>query len=94
MIDQDGLPMRPVILVLGLLVLAACTEATASRVDERTFRIEGPSMGTVSDAPNRRVANRICPKGYRVVDADTHRGGPDRAIDESNPMTVWTIRCI
>ena len=86
--------MRPVILVLAMLLLAACTEATASRVDERTFRIEGPSMGVVSDAPNRRVANRICPKGYRVVDADTHRGGPDRATNESNPMTVWTIRCI
>ena len=86
--------MRPVILVLGLLLLAACTEATASRVDERTFRIEGPGMGMVSDAPNRRVANRICPKGYRVIDSETHRGGPDRATDESNSMTVWTIRCI
>jgi hypothetical protein len=86
--------MRPVILVLGLLLLTACTEATASRVDERTFRIEGPGMGMVSDAPNRRVANRICPKGYRVVDSETHRGGADRATDESNSMTVWTIRCI
>jgi hypothetical protein len=86
--------MRPVILVLALLLLAACTEATASRVDERTFRIEGPSMGVISDAPNRRVANRLCPKGYRVVDSESHKGGPDRAIDESNPMTVWTIRCL
>jgi hypothetical protein len=86
--------MRPVILVLAILLLAACTEATASRVDERTFRIEGPSMGVISDAPNRRVANRLCPKGYRVVDSESHKGGPDRAIDESNPMTVWTIRCL
>lgn len=86
--------MRPVILVLAILLLAACTEATASRVDERTFRIEGPSMGVISDAPNRRVANRLCPKGYRVVDSESHKGGPDRAIDESDPMTVWTIRCL
>ena len=86
--------MRPLIMVLAMLLLAACTEATASRVDERTFRIEGPGMGMVSDAPNRRVANRICPKGYRVIDSETHRGGPDRATDESNSMTVWTIRCI
>jgi hypothetical protein len=86
--------MRPVILVLAILLLAACTEATTSRVDERTFRIEGPSMGVISDAPNRRVANRLCPKGYRVVDSESHKGGPDRAIDESNPMTVWTIRCL
>jgi hypothetical protein len=81
-------------LLLGLLLLAACTEATASRVDERTFRIEGPGMGMVSDAPNRRVANRICPKGYRVIDSATHRGGADRATDETNSMTIWTIRCI
>ena len=85
--------MRP-LLLLAMLALAACTEATASRVDERTFRIEGPAMGMVSDAPNRRIANRICPKGYRVVDSETHRGGPDRATDESNAMTIWTIRCI
>jgi hypothetical protein len=77
-----------------MLLLAACTEATASRVDERTFRIEGPGMGMVSDAPNRRVANRICPKGYRVIDSATHRGGADRATDETNSMTIWTIRCI
>jgi hypothetical protein len=85
--------MRPLML-LALLALAACTEATATRVDERTFRIEGPAMGVVSDAPNRRIANRICPKGYRVVDSATHKGGPDRATDEINAMTVWTIRCI
>jgi hypothetical protein len=86
--------MRPLIPVLAMLLLAACTEATASRVDERTFRIEGPGMGMVSDAPNRRVANRICPKGYRVIDSATHRGGADRATDETNSMTIWTIRCI
>ena len=31
--------MRP-LLLLTVLLLAACTEATASRVDDRTFRIE------------------------------------------------------
>lgn len=86
--------MRPVILILVSLLLAACTEASASRVDERTFRIEGPSMGIVSDAPNRRLANRICPKGYRVIDSESHRGGPDRVTDNHDTMTTWTIRCI
>ena len=85
--------MRP-LLLLAMLLLAACTEATASRVDERTFRIEGPGMGIITDAPNRRVATRICPKGYRVIDSETHKGGPDRATDESNTMTIWTIRCL
>ena len=85
--------MRPLLLV-ALLALAGCTEATATRVDERTFRVEGPSMGVVSDAPNRRVASRLCPKGYRVIDSESHKGGPDRAIEESDPMTVWTVRCL
>ena len=86
--------MRPLILVLAMLLLAACTEATAIRIDERTFKIEGPAMGIVSDAPNRRMANRLCPKGYRVVDSASHKGGPDRATDSPDVMTVWTIRCI
>lgn len=85
--------MRPVMLLLVLL-LAACTEATASRVDERTFKIEGPEMGTASAVPNRRLANRLCPRGYRVLDEADHKGGPDRATDSTDVMTVWTIRCI
>lgn len=80
--------------LLGLLLLAACTEATASRVDERTFRIEGPAMGVITDAPNRRLANRVCPKGYRVIDSESHKGGPDRVTSEQDVMTVWTIRCL
>ena len=89
--------MRPVVVLLAILTLAACTEATASRVDEQTFRIEGPSMGIVSDAPNRRVATRVCPKGYRVLDSESHKGGADRAAyqtGDDSSMTVWTIRCI
>jgi hypothetical protein len=80
--------------LLALLLLAACTEATASRIDEKTFRIEGPSMGVITDAPNRRLANRVCPKGYRVIDSVSHKGGPDRVTDDSDTMTAWTIRCI
>jgi len=86
--------MRPLVLLSALLLLAACTEATASRVGERTFKIEGPAMSIDSEAPNRRLAARLCPKGYRVVDSERHKGGPDRATDEQNAMTIWTIRCI
>jgi hypothetical protein len=82
------------LLLLALLALAACTESTSTRVDERTFRVEGPSMSLSSDAPNRRLASRLCPRGYRVIDSESHKGGPDRAIDESSPMTVWTVRCL
>jgi hypothetical protein len=40
------------------------------------------------------MASRVCPKGYRVLDTATHKGGPDRATDNSDSMTTWTIRCI
>jgi hypothetical protein len=83
--------------VLALLLLAACTQATASAVDSRTFRIEGPAMGIESDAPNRRLASRICPGGYRVLDSASQAGGSDRAAyqaGDTSTMTVWTIRCI
>lgn len=81
-------------LLLSLLLLAACTESTASRVDDRTFRIEDPGIPGGSESPNRRLASRLCPKGYRVLDSESHKGGPDRAIDDPNTTTVWTIRCI
>lgn len=85
--------MRPAIFLL-LLGLAACTEATASRVDERTFKIQGPELGVASDAPNQRLATRLCPKGYRVLDSESHKGGTDRVTDSTDIMTTWTIRCI
>jgi hypothetical protein len=81
-------------LLLALFLLAACTESTASRVDDRTFRVEGPGVPGGSEGPNRRLANRLCPKGYRVVDSESHKGGPDRVVDDDNTMKVWTIRCI
>ena len=86
--------MRGIVVVLSALLLAACTEAAASKVGERTFRIEGPGMGVISDAPNQRLAARLCPNGYRVLDSEAHKGGPDRATDSTDTTTIWTIRCI
>jgi hypothetical protein len=99
MIDRNGLRMRPVFVVVMLFtpLLAACTESTANRVDERTFKIESPPMAGNSESANRRLANRICPKGYRVIDSVTQRGGADRAAGlsgDNDPMTVWQIRCL
>ncbi|MBV9824764.1 MAG: hypothetical protein JO001_03650 [Alphaproteobacteria bacterium] len=86
--------MRPLV-VLALLLLAACTESSATRIAENTFQIEGPPCASCGDGPNERLASRICQgKGYYVLNSESHRGGPDRATDEINPMTVWTIRCI
>jgi hypothetical protein len=80
--------------MIALLALAACTEATGSRIDDRTFRIEGPAIPGGSDAPNRRVATRLCPNGYRVLDSIDRRNSPDGYRDELGVFTVWTIRCI
>ena len=80
--------------VLALLLLAACTQSSASRVDARTFRIESPPMADGGNAANRLLAARVCPKGYYVVNSESSRGGPDRAVDAGDPVTVWTVRCI
>jgi len=93
MIDGNGLRMRP-LLVFALLLLTACTQSLASKVDERTFRVESPAMAVGGEAANRRLANRLCPKGYYVVNSASHKGGPDRVTDEINPTTIWTIKCI
>jgi len=81
-------------MVLAMLLLAACTEGTLSKIDARTFKIEGPGIPGGSDAPNKRLASKVCPNGYRVLESSSHKGGPDRAIDDNNTMTTWTIRCL
>jgi len=86
--------MRAIVMLILMLGAAGCTEATASRIDERTFAINGPSMGIITDAPNQRLAMRLCPKGFRILDSSTHAGGPDRATDNPDRTTIWTIRCI
>ena len=80
--------------LIALLALAACTEASGSRIDDRTFRIEGPGIPGGSDAPNRRLAARLCPNGYRVLDSTERRNTPDNYRAESGVFTVRTIRCI
>jgi hypothetical protein len=84
--------------VLPLLILAAalagCTEATASRIDNRTFRIDGPGVPGGSTAPDERMAARLCPDGYRVVNSVVRRNTPDGYSDEPGVYTNWTIRCL
>jgi hypothetical protein len=87
-------PIRA-LLLLVVLALAGCTEATASRLDERTFAIAGPGVPGGSDAPNRRLASRLCPKGYRVLKSVEHQNTPDLAREEvGGVFTNWTIRCL
>lgn len=79
---------------LAMLLLAACTEASVSRIDARTFVIESGGIPGGSEGPNRRLAQRVCPGGYRVVDQTVHRNTPDRAAEEPGVFTNWTIRCL
>jgi hypothetical protein len=86
--------MRP-LLVIATLALAACSsESTVSKIDNRTFRIESAGIPGGSEAPNRRLAERVCPGGYRVMDKTVHQGTPDRAREESGIFSNWTIRCL
>jgi hypothetical protein len=86
--------MRSVLLLALCAGLAACSEAQSSRIDYRTFRIEGPGVPGGSTAPNRREAMRRCPKGYRVLSEEEHRNTTDRANEESGVFTNWTVRCL
>ena len=76
-------------LILTSTGLTACTNAFGSRLDDRTFRIEGPQIPGGSDAPNRRLAEKLCPKGYRVLDESRGKSQADAQIS-----TNWTVRCL
>jgi hypothetical protein len=94
-VKRTGAPVRAwLISALPGLALAGCTEVAASRLGDRTYRIEGPGLPSESVAPNRRVAERVCPKGYRVMDEVVHRNSPDGIRDEPGMFVNWTIRCI
>jgi len=77
------------LLILASVGLNACTESHASRIDDRTFRIEGPEVPGGSDAPNRRVADKLCPRGFRVLNQRSGKSQADAQIS-----TNWTIRCL
>jgi hypothetical protein len=84
-------------LPLAALALTACAgnDAQMTRIDARTFKIESPEIPGGSAAPNRRLAQQLCPNGYRLLNEDAHKGGPDRAIyDQQNITTIWFVRCL
>lgn len=84
------------LIVLAAVLLAGCGEqSSATRINERTWRIVSPEIPGGAEGPNRRLAQQLCPSGYRKLDEDAHKGGPDRAIyDEQNITTIWTIKCL
>jgi hypothetical protein len=82
-------------LLLATATLASCGALTASatKIDDRTFRVEGPGVPGGAEAPNRRTAERVCPGGYRVLDSNRHKEGASDGVDAS-VSTTWVIRCL
>src|ERR1051326_7197787 len=56
--------VRLALLALASAGLVACSQSYASRVDDRTFHIDGPEVPGGSDAPNRRLAAEVCPRRH------------------------------
>jgi hypothetical protein len=83
------------LLPLLAIVLVGCSQSEASRIGDRTYRIISPEVPGGAEGPNRRLAEQLCPRGYRKLDEEAHKGGPDRAIyDQQNITTIWVIKCI
>jgi hypothetical protein len=89
--------MRRFLIALLLMPagLASCgtLQSSATKIDDRTYKVEGPGVPGGAEAPNRRTAERVCPGGYRVLDSTRHKegglDGPTAAIS-----TDWVIRCL
>jgi hypothetical protein len=78
-------------LLLASAGLASCTtpQSSAIKIDDRTYKIEGPGIPGGAEAPNRRMASRICPGGYRVLESTNFK----REVVEGT-VTNWVIRCL
>jgi hypothetical protein len=93
-------PMRSrplmAILLLAPTGLTCCGAMTSSetKLDDRTFKIEGPGVPGGADAPNRRMAERVCPGGYRVLDSQRFKESSGDFADSADIHTNWTIRCL
>jgi len=86
----------PTILLLILAGLASCGGAMQSqgtKIDERTYRVEGPGVPGGAEAPNRRLAEHLCPGGYRVLDSTRSREGCSDGCSGAT-STNWVIRCL
>lgn len=83
-------------LVLAQVGIVSCAalSSSAMKLDDRTFKIEGPGVPGGADAPNRRTAERVCPGGYRVLDSQRFKTGSGDFADSADIHTNWTIRCL
>jgi hypothetical protein len=87
----------PLVALLSLLVLPGCfpEEATATPAGYHTYVLQGPGVPGGSTEPDVRMAERLCPDGYRVVNQVVRNGTPDGYSEERGEVfTNWTIRCL
>jgi hypothetical protein len=83
------------ILVLVSTGLISCTaRSSATKVDDRTFKIEGPGVPGGANAPNRLMAERACPGGYRVLNRQNFKADSQGLGGDSSVYTNWVIRCL
>ena len=82
------------VLVNAGLVSCAAQSSSAMKVDDRTFKIEGPGVPGGANAPNRRMAERVCPGGYRVLDQQRFKDDSQGLGGDSAVYTNWVIRCL
>lgn len=83
------------LVAVGLAGCGGPNQADAVRIGDRTFRIESPPIPGGAIAPNQRLAQQLCPTGYRVLDDSSHKGGLDRTDwYEQGTTTVWVVKCL
>jgi hypothetical protein len=82
------------LLLITILGLTGCIGATLTKLDNRTYRLQTDAIAGGSTAPNRRLAEQVCPGGYRVLNETASNNTPDRARDMPGVFTTWTIRCL
>ena len=91
------MPVRGVVLAALVLALPALTdcsqESYATKIGDRTYKIEGPAVPGGVEGPNRRLAQRLCPGGYRVLDSTRSKEGCSDGCD-AGISTNWVIRCL
>ena len=90
--ENMKLPLTALLSIAMLLplALAGCgAQSQAQRIDERTYRIEGPRIAGGVTGPNRRLAEELCPHGYRILDSTR-----DNDPTEGGTTFTWTVRCL
>ncbi|MBV8120840.1 MAG: hypothetical protein JO081_12990 [Alphaproteobacteria bacterium] len=88
--------MRRILPLLAVVLgVAGCTTASVNKLDYRTYQIQDSGVPGGSSAPNRRVAQQVCPSGYRVLNERERRNTRDGySEDRGEVFTTWTIRCL